>query len=71
MSRVSGLGCWRYERAAKLQPTLGDDLYFKLGNLAFKSQDSNKAKGYWEQATSLNPGHQLARANLDMLESPE
>ena len=60
-----------YERAAKLQPTLGDDLYFKLGNLAFRSQKSDKAKGYWEQATSLNPGHQLARANLDMLESPE
>ncbi len=60
-----------YERAAKLHPTLGDDLYFKLGNLAFKSQDSGRAKGYWEQATSINPGHQLARANLDMLEPPE
>jgi len=60
-----------YERAAKLDPALGDDLYFKLGNLAFKSRDSDRAKSYWEQATTLNPGHQLARANLAMLEPPE
>ncbi len=56
-----------YERAAKLDPALGDDLYFKLGNLAYKLKDADRAKSYWEQATTLNPGHQLARANLDML----
>ena len=27
-----------YERAAKLSPDLGDDLYFKLGNLAYKRE---------------------------------
>jgi tetratricopeptide (TPR) repeat protein len=56
-----------YERAAKLDPELGDDLYFKLGNLAFKRGDRTKARANWERATVLNPGHQLARANLDML----
>lgn len=60
-----------YERAAKLNPSLGDDLYFKLGNLAYKQQDAERAKGCWEQAIKLNPGHQLARANLDMLETSE
>ena len=56
-----------YERAAKLDPELGDDLYFKLGNLAFKRGDRGKARANWERATQLNPGHQLARANLDTL----
>lgn len=60
-----------YERAAKLNPALGDDLYFKLGNLAYKRKDTDQAKGYWEQAAGLNPGHQLAQANLDMLEPSE
>jgi tetratricopeptide (TPR) repeat protein len=56
-----------YERAAKLDPELGDDLYFKLGNLAFKRGDRARARANWERATQLNPGHQLARANLDTL----
>ncbi|HEX5388086.1 MAG TPA: DUF4388 domain-containing protein [Gemmatimonadales bacterium] len=56
-----------YERAAKLAPELGDDLWFKLGNIAFKRRDPARARTSWERATSLNPGHQLARANLDML----
>ncbi|MGH7629068.1 MAG: DUF4388 domain-containing protein [Gemmatimonadales bacterium] len=56
-----------YERAAKLDPELGDDLYFKLGNLAFKRGDHGRARASWERATALNPGHQLARANLDTL----
>ncbi len=56
-----------YERAAKLDPDLGDDLYFKLGNLAFKRGDHARARASWSRATELNPGHQLARANLDML----
>jgi tetratricopeptide (TPR) repeat protein len=60
-----------YERTAKLSPDLGDDLYFKLGNLAYKRNDRERAKGYWERATMLNAGHQLARANLDMLENGE
>jgi tetratricopeptide (TPR) repeat protein len=56
-----------YERAAKLDPELGDDLYFKLGNLAFKRGDRTRARASWERAAELNPGHQLARSNLDTL----
>lgn len=58
-----------YERAAKLAPELGDDLYFKLGNIAFKRRDTDQARNCWAQAAALNPGHQLARANLDMLDA--
>lgn len=58
-----------YERAAKLDPDLGDDLYFKLGNIAFKRRDTGQARTCWARAASLNPAHQLARANLDMLDA--
>jgi tetratricopeptide (TPR) repeat protein len=57
-----------YERAAKLAPDLGDDLYFKLGNLAYKRRDRERARACWSRATTLNPGHELARANLEMLD---
>jgi tetratricopeptide (TPR) repeat protein len=57
-----------YERAAKLAPDLGDDLYFKLGNLAYKRRDKSMARESWRRATTLNPAHELARANLDMLD---
>ena len=57
-----------YERAAKLAPDLGDDLYFKLGNIAYKRRDKPLARESWSRATTLNPGHELARANLDMLD---
>jgi tetratricopeptide (TPR) repeat protein len=57
-----------YERAAKLAPDLGDDLYFKLGNIAYKRRDKPLARESWSRATALNPGHALARANLDMLD---
>ena len=33
-----------YERAAKLSPDLGDDLYFKMGNIAFKRRDRERAR---------------------------
>jgi tetratricopeptide (TPR) repeat protein len=56
-----------YTRAAALAPELGDDLYFKLGNLAFRERDVARARQCWERTLVLNPGHQLARANLDTL----
>jgi tetratricopeptide (TPR) repeat protein len=58
-----------YERAAKLSPDLGDDLYFKMGNIAFKRRDRERARACWKRVTELNPGHQLARANLDTLDA--
>ncbi|HEY8258001.1 MAG TPA: DUF4388 domain-containing protein [Gemmatimonadales bacterium] len=57
-----------YERAAKLSPDLGDDLYFKLGNIAYKRRETARARESWSRATEINPGHELARANLEMLD---
>ncbi len=58
-----------YQRAARLNPELGDDLHFKLGNLALKRGDPDAARGHWGRAVELNPRHQLARANLQTLGS--
>ena len=56
-----------YLRACALAPELGDDLYFKLGNLAFRERDVARARQCWERVLDLNPGHQLARANIEAL----
>ena len=53
-----------YERAASLSPKLGDDLFFKLGNLACRRGDLDLARTHWQEALALNPDHALARANL-------
>lgn len=53
-----------YERAAKLAPTLGDDLYFKLGNLSCRRGDIGGAQRHWGEALRINPEHALAQANL-------
>lgn len=59
-----------FDRAAKLAPELGDDLYFKLGNLAFRRRDRDRARECWRHAAEINPGHQLARSNLEILDVP-
>ena len=67
--------CWQdplteaYGRAAKLAPDLGDDLYFKLGNIAFRQRDIATAREHWKRVLQLNPGHQLAKTNLESLDT--
>jgi tetratricopeptide (TPR) repeat protein len=56
-----------YQRAAKLAPDLGDDLYFKLGNITFRSRDVERARTCWQRVLELNPNHQLARTNLESM----
>ncbi len=53
-----------FQRALRLQPEGGDDLHFKLGNLALRRGDAEDARSHWRRAVELNPRHQLARANL-------
>jgi tetratricopeptide (TPR) repeat protein len=57
-----------YQRAVKLAPRLGDDVYFKLGNLAFREKKTAEAAAAWKEALVLNPAHELARANLTTLD---
>ena len=53
-----------YERAAALAPALGDDVHFKLGNLACRRGNMTEAKRHWQEALTINPDHALAKANL-------
>ncbi|HXY31326.1 MAG TPA: DUF4388 domain-containing protein [Gemmatimonadaceae bacterium] len=58
-----------YQRAIKLNPALGGDVYFKLGNIRFKWQEREQAVAYWERALALNPENDVIRANLDLVKS--
>ncbi len=54
-----------YQRAVKMNPNLGDDVYLKLGNIKFRQQQKDEAVRYWEQALALEPGNAIVRTNLD------
>lgn len=56
-----------YERAVQLDPSLGDDVYFKMGNIAYKRMDHDRASIMWEKTLEFNPNHQLARTNLETM----
>ena len=56
-----------YQRAIKLAPRFGDDVYFKLGNIAFKQARREDAEQYWRETLALNPQHEMARRNLETL----
>src|SRR2546425_170365 len=56
-----------YSRAVELAPDLGDDVYFKLGNIAYKRNDRELAAQLWRKALEINPKHELVKANLDTL----
>jgi tetratricopeptide (TPR) repeat protein len=58
-----------FQRAIKLDPALGDDVYFKLGNIRFKWQEKDQALAYWERALALNPENEVIRTNLDLARS--
>ena len=46
---------------------MGDDVYFKLGNIAYKRSEREQAAELWRRALALNPKHELVKANLDTL----
>jgi tetratricopeptide (TPR) repeat protein len=56
----------QYQRAIKIDPALGDDVYFKLGNIRFKWQEKEQALAYWERALALNPENVILRTNLEL-----
>ncbi len=56
-----------YSRAVELSPDLGDDVYFKLGNIAYKRNDRELASRLWRRALELNPAHELVKSNLETL----
>jgi tetratricopeptide (TPR) repeat protein len=57
----------QYEKAVKLSPRLGDDVYLRLGTMAYKGNDRDVALLLWRRALDLNPHNEAVRANLEML----
>jgi tetratricopeptide (TPR) repeat protein len=58
-----------YRVATQLAPGLGDDVYFKLGNIAYKSADRVEAVRLWRRALELNPANEVVRTNLEVVQS--
>jgi tetratricopeptide (TPR) repeat protein len=56
----------QYEKAVKLSPRLGDDVYLRLGTLAYKGNDRDMALLLWRRAFDLNPRNEAVKANLEM-----
>jgi tetratricopeptide (TPR) repeat protein len=57
----------QYEKSVKLAPRLGDDVYMRLGTIAYKDNDRDVALLLWRRALDLNPRNEAARSNLEML----
>jgi len=56
-----------YQRAVKLAPALGDDMYFRLGNIAYQRGDKDRAAALWKTVLGMNPQHEQAKSNLAAL----
>jgi tetratricopeptide (TPR) repeat protein len=57
-----------YRRAIELRPDLGDDVYFKLGNIHYKRMERSEAVRLWRRALELNPANGVVRTNLELVE---
>lgn len=58
-----------FEKAQKIDPRLGDDLYLKLGTLAYKDEDHDVARLLWGRALELNPKNQTVQTHLEALDA--
>ena len=57
-----------YRRATELESSLGDDVYAKLGNLYFRSHNTEQATKAWTRALELNPDNEVVRNNLQIVQ---
>ncbi len=57
----------QFEKAQRLEPRLGDDLYVKLARLAERDDDGDAARLLWTRALELNPDNEAARTHLEAL----
>jgi tetratricopeptide (TPR) repeat protein len=57
----------QYEKAVKLSPWFGDDVYLRLDAMAYQANDCDVALLLWRRALDLNPRNEAVSANLEML----
>jgi Flp pilus assembly protein TadD len=53
-----------YQRAVKIRPELGPDVYIKIGTIHAARGERADATRAWERALELDPNNKTARANL-------
>ena len=58
-----------YGRALQINAALGDDVYFRLGNIHYKKMERAEAVKLWRRALELNPQNTVVRTNLELVES--
>jgi tetratricopeptide (TPR) repeat protein len=58
-----------YQRAVAIAPALGDDVYFRMGNIHYKRMERSRAVDLWRKALELNPQNTVVRTNLELVES--
>lgn len=57
-----------YEKAVKIDPRLGDDVYLRLGTLAHGDSETDVARLLWRRALELNPANEAVRAHLELID---
>lgn len=58
-----------YEKAVKVDPRLGDDVYHRLAAIAYEDADLDVARLLWRRALELNPGNPEVRERLEALDA--
>jgi tetratricopeptide (TPR) repeat protein len=56
-----------FQRAVKANPDLGEDVYFKLGDIQLRRRDTGEAARCWEQALRIDPQNAAIKKRLDGL----
>jgi tetratricopeptide (TPR) repeat protein len=53
-----------YMRATAAEPSLGADVYLRLGNIHMRRREAAQADSCWERSLALDPTNAIARGNL-------
>lgn len=54
-----------YQRAVRVAPDLGGDVWLKLGNIRFRRRERDEALKCWERSLALAPDNPMARNNIE------
>lgn len=54
-----------YQRAVRVAPDLGGDVWLKLGNIRFRRGERDDALKCWERSLALAPDNPMARNNIE------
>lgn len=56
-----------YEKAVRLDPELGDEVFLRLGTFFYEDGDHDSARRLWRRALELNPANEVVRSNLGLV----